>query len=143
MKTHQEVHAPAARAFTLLEVMIAVGIFFAAVFVILALVTQLLGNARQLERPMVDAGVLASELCQTNKLVEGTESGDLSEFLGKDYQGYTWTRTIQEVQSNRLFQVDFTLHSNEGDKPVISKISILLFRPDSPPGSLDGNAFAR
>jgi hypothetical protein len=126
------------RAFTLLEVMFAVVAFFAASFAILALVSTSLGSARLLQQPMVDGGELAGQLSQTNSLVEGEESGDLSELLGNQYQDYTWTYDVQEVQTNKLFQVDFIVQRNSGDKPVVSKMSILLFRPASPAGSLDG-----
>ena len=126
------------QAFSLLEVMVAIGIFFMAVFAILGLVSSSLENARRLQRPIVDAGVLAGELSLTNKLVEGMDSGDLSEFLGKAYQGYTWTYAVQEVQSNKLFQVDFIVQDDPHGRPVVSKMSILLFRPQSPAGSLDG-----
>src|SRR5438045_6918579 len=44
-------------AFTLLEVMIACGIFFIAVFAILALVSNTLRNAQRLRRIEVDAGM--------------------------------------------------------------------------------------
>jgi hypothetical protein len=125
-------------AFTLLEVMFAVAAFFVASFAILALISTSLGSAHELQQPMVDAGELAGQLSQTNSLVEGEESGDLSELLGKEYQDYTWTRDIREVQSNKLFQVDFVVQHDSGNKPVVSKMSILLFRPASPAGSLDG-----
>ena len=130
-------------AFTLLEVMFALVAFCTATFVILALVANSLAGARRLQRPMVDAGVLAAQLSQTNQLVEGVRSGSLDELLGNSYQGYTWTSDIEEVQSNKLFQVDFIVQSDSGDKPVISKMSILLFRPNSPAGSLDGATVAR
>ena len=126
------------RAFSLLEVMFALVAFCTATFVILALVSTSLNNARRLQRPMVDAGVLAGELSQTNQIVEGTGSGDLGDQLGRAYQGYRWTHDIREVQTNKLFQVDFIIQNNSGDKPVVSKMSILLFRPNSPAGSLDG-----
>jgi hypothetical protein len=118
--------------------MFAVVAFFAASFAILALVSTSLGSARLLQQPMVDGGEVAGQLSQTNSLVEGEESGDLSELLGKQYQDYTWTYDIQEAQTNKLFQVDFIVQRNSGDKPVVSKMSILLFRPASPAGSLDG-----
>ena len=124
-------------AFSLLEVMFALVAFCTATFVILALVSNSLSNARRLQRPMVDAGVLAGELSQTNQLVEGVEWGDLGDQLGAAYRGYRWTRDIREVQTNRLFQVDFIVQSASGDRQV-SKMSILLFRPNSPAGSLDG-----
>ena len=126
------------RAFSLLEVMIAIGIFFVAVFAILGLVSSALENARRLRRPMVDAGAVAGVLSLTNKLVEGLESGDLSVYLGKEYQGYRWTYAVSEVQSNKLFQVDFIVQSPAAGNPVISKMSTLFFRPQSPAGSLDG-----
>ena len=125
-------------AFTLLEVMVALGIFFIGVFSILGLISGSLGNARRLERPVIDAGEIASELSLTNKLTEGMESGNLSEFLGKTYQNYTYTYAVSEVQSNRLFQVDFIVQSDAFGQPVVSKMSILMYRPQSPPGSLDG-----
>ncbi len=131
------------RAFSLLEVMIAVGIFFMAVFAILGLVSSSLENARRLRRPMVDASAVASQLSLTNKLVEGMESGDLSELLGKQYQGYQWTYAITEVQTNLLFQVDFIVQSPAVGKPVVSKMSALYYRPQSPAGSLDGATTAR
>ena len=130
-------------AFTLLEVMFAMVAFCTATFVILALVSNSLANARRLQRPMVDAGVLAAELSQTNQLVEGVKSGELDDLLGNAYQGYRWTRDVQEVQTNKLFQVDFIVQSDYGDKPVVSKMSILLFRPNSQAGSLDGATMGR
>jgi hypothetical protein len=126
------------RAFTLLEVMFAVAAFCMATFAILALVSNSLSNARRLQRPMVDAGAVAGELSLTNQIVEGSKSGDMNEFLGKSYQGYTWTIYKQEVQTNKLFQVDFIVQSPDAGRPVVSKMSILLFRPNSPAGSLDG-----
>ena len=122
----------------MLEVMIAIGIFFMAVFSILGLVSTSLQNARRLQRPMVDAGVVASMVSLTNKMIEGSASGDMSEFLGKTYQGYTWTYAVQEVGSNKLFQVDFAVQSDAPGHPVVSQFSALYFRPQSPAGSLDG-----
>lgn len=138
MKTQADRTRTARSAFTLLEVMFAMVAFCTATFVILALVSNTLADARRLQRPMVDAGALAAELSQTNQLVEGVKSGSLDELLGDSYQGYTWTRDIEEVQSNKLFQVDFIVQGDSGNRPVLSKMSILLFRPGSPAGSLDG-----
>lgn len=138
MKTQTDRTRTARSAFTLLEVMFAMVAFCTATFAILALVSNTLADARRLQRPMVDAGVLAAVLSQTNQLVEGVRSGDLGDVLGDSYRGYTWTRDIEEVQSNKLFQVDFIVQSDSGEKPVVSKMSILLFRPGSPAGSLDG-----
>jgi len=131
------------RAFSLLEVMIAIMIFCMATFTILCLVSSSLENTRRLQRPLVDAGVLAGEYSLTNQLVEGNDSGNLGDSLGEAYQGYRWTSAIDEVKSNKLFQVDLILQSPDPGSPVVSKISILLYRPLSPAGSLDGGTVAR
>jgi Tfp pilus assembly protein PilV len=120
------------RGFTLLEVMIACVVFFVGTFAILALISSSLENARRLQRPMVDAGLLASELSLTNQLVEDNASGD----FGDLYPGYNWTSTIQEDQTNKLFRVDYQVFN--GSKVLVSKMSVLLFRPDSAAGTLDG-----
>ena len=132
MEIQNEVRQPQ-RAFTLMEVMIACGIFFMSVFVILALVSQSLANARRLQRPIVDAAMIASELSLTNQIVEENQSGD----FGGAYPGYTWTADITEVQTNKLFQVDYVVQRSD-NKEVMQKISVLFFRPQSPAGSLDG-----
>ena len=121
-----------AQAFSLLEVMIAIGIFFMATFVILSLVSSSLANARRLQRPMVDAAMIASELSLTNQLVEINQSGD----FGEMYPGYSWTASINEVQSNKLFQVDYVVRND--NKLVVQTMSVLFYRPQSPAGSLDG-----
>ena len=126
------------RAFSLLEVMIAIGIFFSCIFVILSLVSSSLQNARRLQRPIVDAAMLASELSLTNKIVEISQSGDFGEL----YPGYTWTADINEVLTNRLFQVDYVVQ-NSDTREVVQKMSVLFYRPQSPAGSLDGATVAK
>ena len=132
MKTRVKIQAAGQKAFSLLECMIAIAAFFIAVFAILALVSSSLQNARYLQRPMVDPGMLASELSLTNQLVEATGSGD----FGDVYPGSTWTSDITEVQTNKLFEVDYVVHRADGTRP--EKMSILLFRPQSPAGRLEG-----
>lgn len=128
------------RAFTLLEVMIAIGVFFLAVFSILGLVSNSLANARRLHRPQVDASAVLAMYASTNILVEGTYTGDLSELLGKAYRDYSWTAQITEVATNRLFEVECAV-KEDGHDDVISDLSTLLYRPQSPAGSLDGGNF--
>jgi type II secretion system protein I len=129
--------ARGAGGFTLLEVMIAVVIFCTASFAIMGLVSQSIAIAQRLERPMVDAGLVASELSLTNRLVEGRESGDLRDLLGEDYKGYNWTYNVEEEQTNKLFKVDITVNRNDADRSVVSQMSVLFYRPDSPAGSMD------
>jgi hypothetical protein len=128
----------AQRAFSLLEVMIAIGIFFMAVFAILGLVSSSLENVRRLRRPIVDAGPVAGFLLMTNKMVEGVYEADLSDFLGNAYQGYRVTYAVQEVATNKFFQVDFIVQSPDPGRPVVSKMTAMYFKPQSPAGSLDG-----
>ncbi len=113
--------------FSLLEVMIAGGLFFMAIFAILAMVSGILSNARSLRRNELDAGMVAAQVCNTNKLYEGTQSGD----FGNLYPGYSWETETSETGTNGLFQVDIIVNLRGVPKPVDS-MSILLFRPDSP-----------
>jgi len=131
------------RAFSLLEVMIAIGILFIGTFAILSLVSSSLENARRLQRPLVDASALVSQLSMTNKLVEGIYSGNLGDVLGKDYSQYKYTGEIREVSSNRLFQADYVIQNARGGNEIISRTTTLFFRPESPPGSLDGGHFGQ
>ena len=127
-------------AFTLLEVMIAIGIFFIASFAILGLISTSLQNVRRLQRPSVDASPVLARFAATNSLVEGVYNGSLGdpELLGKDYRDYNWTAEIVEVASNRLFGVTCIIRPANGRHEVISQMSTVLYRPQSPPGSLDG-----
>ena len=130
------------RAFSLLEVMIAIGLLFMGTFAILSLISSSLTNVRRLQRPLVDASALVSQLSLTNQLVEGFYSGNLGDTLGKEYSQYKWTGEILEVGSNRLFQADFKIYYASGvNRDVLSRTTTLFFRPQSPPGSLDGGNF--
>ncbi len=118
-------------AFTLLEVMIASGLFFMAIFAILSLVSSNLRNARLLQEPQVDAGLLLADLCQTNKLTEGSDSGDFGEL----YPGYRWTSDVRQISTNGLFKVEYVVSRPGGDANSDKSLSTLLYRPDSPAGA--------
>ncbi len=128
------------KAFSLLEVMIAAALFFMAVFAILGLVSSSLGNARRLQRPQVDASPVLALYASTNILIEGTYNGNLSDLLGEKYRDYVWTAEIREVETNRLFRVECIVQPY-GRREVVSDLTTLLYRPMSPPGSLDGGNF--
>ncbi|PWU08371.1 MAG: hypothetical protein C5B50_29715 [Verrucomicrobia bacterium] len=121
------------RGFTLLEVTIALGIFFAAAFAILCTVSSALKGARALREIPVDASMLAAQLSITNKLYEASDSGDFHE-LGNVYRDYSWSRDINEVGTNGLFEADFTIHHHTGRVNSETKMSVLFFRPESPAG---------
>jgi len=115
-----------ARAFTLLEVMIALMIFFMAIFAILGTVTRSLGAARSLQQKFPDIDALGAELImtmKTNKLEEGSADGD----FGDLYPGYTWRRDINLKATNGLFQVDFIIQSSRGRQRVEWTNSILVW----------------
>lgn len=131
------------RAFTLIEVMIAIAILFIGTFAILELVSSSLQNARRLQRPLIDASAILSQLTMTNQLVEGTYNGNLGDVLGKPYQDFNYLETITEVESNRLYEVDVGIFNIRGDKTAVSRTSTLLYRPQSPAGSLDGGNFVK
>jgi len=113
-------------AFSLLEVMIACGIFFMAVFAILAMVSAVLRNARSLRRVELDAGMVAAQVTKTNRLTEGVESGD----FGNLYPDYSWETEAYEAQTNGLWQVDIVVRRRGLQQPVDS-MSILVYSPDS------------
>ncbi len=115
--------------FTLLEVMIAMAVFFIVAFAVLGVVMQSLGAAKALQTRHADAGMLAAELSLTNMLEEGYESGD----FGDIFPGQRWERQIAEVGSNGLFQVDFVVFERTAKgREVAESMSIIMHRPGSP-----------
>lgn len=111
-------------AFTLIEVMVASAVLVISLASILLIVSNGIRTARILDRVHVDASSAAAELSLTNRLEEGTDSGD----FGNLHPGYAWTRQVSEAGTNGLFRVDFVV---SGGSEAESKLSILLFRPAS------------
>lgn len=114
-------------AFTLLEVAIAMGIFFVAMFSILQLTSQSLKSAQLLSQNRPSPAMVVSDLVLTNVLEVGEESGKFDEV----YPDYAWDRVISEANTNGLFQVDVRVYSINPNSTWESDMSILLFRPDS------------
>lgn len=124
-----------AGAFTLLEVMIAMAIFFVAMFSILQLMSRGLGMARALQQDFPSPGMIAAELyqlSQTNRLEDGgSDTGDF-EFLAPDvYPDFTWSYKTYQVASNGLFQADIVVEGIRNGAPVERSISIFLYSPQS------------
>lgn len=111
------------RAFSLLEVMIAIAIFFTCSFAILALVSSGLRTARMLKNTRPKPSMLAVELFTTN-LVEGVESGD----FGRMYPDHVWETDTYEYGTNGLVQVDITI-SRRGQRTPESTLSVWKFDP--------------
>jgi len=120
------------RAFTMIEVMIAIAIFFMVSFAILAVVSSGLRTAQALRVTRPNAGMLAAELSITNKLETAVESGD----FGNLYRDYTWRSDTYEAGTNGLWQVDFTIYKRGNRSQPDSQMSILLYSPQSRTGRL-------
>lgn len=127
-------------AFTLLEVMIAMALFFMAIFAILGLVSQNLQIARSLSLGEIDLSTVAVELSLqslTNRgLTEGTISGD----FGDTYPGASWVANLYLVASNAgglsargtpggLYQADLVITWPQNQLLKERRASLLLYRP--------------
>jgi len=116
-----------------MEVMIAAGIFFMAIFAILALVSTTLRNARGLRQIDVDAGMVAAQLYKTNRLTYGLDSGN----FGDLYPEFQWETYSQQIESNGLWEVDITVRRRGLTKPFDS-MAIWMYSPDSKDPSFSG-----
>lgn len=130
------------RAFSLLEVMIAIAIFFVGSFAILKLVSQSLSNAQRLKHPLVDASAILAQLSiPTNGVIEGHYAGSLGDLLGKNYAGYNYDGNVVEVETNGLCSADFWVFDVKNTREPVARTSTLLIQ--KVPGSLDGANFVR
>ena len=131
---------PSSTGFSLVEVMVALAIFFMAVFTILGLLSTVLNNARALQsRKPADAGMVAAYLLSvTNQLAEGLQSGTFEDFgdFGGEYSNYEWTFDAREIETNGLWQVDCIVLRRPGGQ-LESKLSFFVFSPQSR-GSMSG-----
>ncbi|MCC6232271.1 MAG: prepilin-type N-terminal cleavage/methylation domain-containing protein [Verrucomicrobiales bacterium] len=114
------------RGFTLLEVSLAMALLFGITFVLLQITSTNLRIARALQHTSVDASSLAAEISLTNRLEEGSESGD----FGDLHPNHEWRREITMVGTNGLYEVRFEVYRQREREPD-SELVILLFRPDS------------
>ena len=123
------------RAFTLIEVMVACGIFFMAAFSILALVSGSLRNARAIQQHQdVDVGMVGAWISQqlkTNKLSDISLQGDCG-FGSSDnaYPDYSWEAEVNEYMTNGLLEVNIPLNKR-GNRGPLDNISILVYAPDA------------
>jgi type II secretory pathway pseudopilin PulG len=117
------------RAFTLLEVMIAGGILFMCLFVILALISSSLRNARLLQQQKVDAGMAAAQLsvqfANTNQLSEGSGSGD----FGKWYPDFRYDWELKQIGTNGLCALDIVVRRHGSGPAAESQMTTLLYLP--------------
>ena len=127
-------------SFTLFEVIIAMGIFFAGIFAILNLVSQNLQFARELNEGEPDLGTVAAELVMevsTNQDLRagGGTSGD----FGDLYPGASWSAELHIVMTNStsrgrngdpgLYQADVSITWPRHSQLKERQTSFLLYLP--------------
>jgi hypothetical protein len=117
-------------ALSLIEVMIAMAIFFMVVFAILGMVSTTLRNARVLQRTHIDAGALASFLSLSNRLEEWVYSGD----FGDLYPDYDYSYDVIPI-TNGLVRVDLLVKGQTDRRQEISTMSIFLYLANQPQGT--------
>jgi len=126
---HSNVRARACRAFSLLEVMIAAGIFFMAAFAILELVSQGLRGAKALQKPPIDVGMAAAVFAATNRFYDGKFEG---EFDADPLRDYSYVADVYEAGTNGLLAADIVLEKR-GLKNPFDKMSVIIFDPNFRP----------
>lgn len=130
-------------AFSLIEVMVALAIFFMAVFAILSLMSTLLQNARifQKVKPPEARMVFAYQTSITNKVIEGSISFDFSEMaeFGDEYRDYTAEVEAypNEMYTNGLWDVQYRVLNRRTGR-VESTFSTYQFDPSTKSKSLRG-----
>jgi hypothetical protein len=141
MRKRTRVAGRCAGAFSLVEVLVAMAIFFMAVFAILGLMSQLLQNARAFQnRKSPDAGMVHSYWASvTNRVTEGLVSGefsDLAEFQDQ-FRNYSWEKDTMFYASNGLWQVDYRVINRRNGR-VESSVSTFFYDPHTQSSSFGG-----
>lgn len=122
------------RAFTLLEVMIAVAILFMCLFAVLALTANSLRSARYLQQHRtIDtssvAGLIYTSLVNTNSVSEGPVDVDLSDM----YPGCRCDADLTQLGTNGLCQIDFDVTRNS---QLEVKSHFLIYLPNMKQGGI-------
>lgn len=125
------------QAFTLIEVMVAIALFFMCTFAILGLVSQLLKNARifQSKKSPGVALVHGWYTSKTNRVSEGevnVEFSDISPDLGELYRDYYAVILAEpnEEMTNGLWNVTYTVF-NRKTRQVDSTVNTFYWDPAS------------
>jgi hypothetical protein len=121
-------------AFTLIEVMIATTIFFMAMFAILGVLSAGVHAATLLRKSGPTAGMVATIYYTTNKIEEGSDSGDFNDIAG--YEGYKWVAAAQEI-TNGLFRMDFVVVDPHGVQCSMLR-DVYFYKPGSGSGNRMG-----
>jgi hypothetical protein len=132
-------------AFSLIEVMVALAIFFMAVFAILGLMSTLLQNARifQKVKPPEAKMVFAYQSSITNKVIEGSitiEFSEMAEF-GEEFRDYSAEVEAypNEMYTNGLWDVQYRVLNRRTGR-VESTFTTFQFDPSTKSKSLSGGS---
>ncbi|MBI5135835.1 MAG: prepilin-type N-terminal cleavage/methylation domain-containing protein [Nitrospirae bacterium] len=109
-----------ARGFTLLEVMIAIGILATALVALLGLRNrdvQLQSHARNLTQ----ATLLARDLVFEAGLPGGSELGYLEGNFGDAYPGFGWQKQVNTFLIERVWQVDVAVTWGESERVAVTR----------------------
>jgi type II secretory pathway pseudopilin PulG len=115
-KSNVESRSAKCLAFTLVEVVVAVGIFFMAMFAILGVLSQCVRSVSSLQKDSPTAGMVAAMAMANTKWEEGSDSGDFGDF----YPDYTW-----ETQTNLDDEIQ---PGQDGAQPPVFKLQIIVKR---------------
>ena len=125
------------RAFSLIEVMIALAIFFMVTFAILGLTTQLLQNSRSFQTKKIPPVSLvhAWYTSMTNRVTEGEQTyefSDISSDLGDLYGGYNFVINAapDPDMTNGLWDVTYQVFNRQTHQ-VMSTLSTYYWDPNS------------
>jgi hypothetical protein len=131
-------------AFSLIEVMVALAIFFACMFAILGLISQLLQNARAFQTKKAPHVSLVHGwwTSKTNRVVEGlttVEFNDIATDLGELYRDYYAEINAEPDPdiTNGLWDVTYKVY-NRRTRQVESEVFTLYWDPNSQSKQLGG-----
>lgn len=117
-------------AFTLIEVMVATTIFFMAMFAILGVLSAGVHAATLLRNEGPTAGMVAGYFVVSNRIDEGSLSGEFDDAANK---GYKWVSNAEEI-TNGLYKMDFVVFDPHGVQCSMLK-DVYFYKPGSGSGT--------
>ena len=132
----KKVHLAKRSGFSLVEVTVAMGIFFMCMYSLIVLTMKNLENARQLQFVEPDVGWVASELSLLSEVEEGPVDG--SGDFGDHYPGWSWQGEVvyyplletfagigEDIETEGLYQVNIVVN---GPGESMHTHSVLMYR---------------
>jgi type II secretory pathway pseudopilin PulG len=123
-------HRHTDRAFTLVEVMVAITIFFMAMFAILGVLSSGVHAASILRTSGPTAGMVAAEYYATNSLEEGSDTGDFDDIPVYQKAGWRWVSEKVDLTDEgvtNMWRVLIVVVDPNGTES--SRLQVLLYKP--------------